>query len=385
MENNKNIVLVVVLALVAGFGGGVFGEFIMPDKEPVLGYDGSKIVEERIYIEESEVIKVIDEVMPAVVNVVVSKDFPIAPDSAPFHDRRYIEGYESLEVGGGTGFIVSADGLVLTNKHVVDDLKASYKVILSNGDEYDVEVLSRDPFDDVAVLKMLEVKDLPVVKLGDSDLLKVGQKVLAIGNALALYGNTVTSGIISAKGREVAAYNDFGVVENLVDLIQTDAAINLGNSGGPLINLNGEVIGMNVAVAEDANSIGFAIPINDLKHVLTSIEKYGEIIRPVLGVRFVTLTNDQIEELGAEIDSGAMIVAGEALSETALVPGGAAEKAGLKEYDVITEVDGIKVSQENPLQKIIRDYNPGDVLSFSVWRDGETMVIEVTLESSKDL
>lgn len=385
MENKKIIVSTVIISLFAGLVGGGLGVFLFKSSPPALSSDGTKLIEERTYVEESEVINVIEHVMPAVVSVVMSKDFPIAPDSAPFHDRKYIEGYESLEVGGGTGFVVSSDGLVLTNKHVVDDVNATYKVILSDGDEYDVEVLSRDPFDDVAVLQMLEAKDLPVVDLGDSDALKVGQRVLAIGNALALYGNTVTSGIVSAKGREVAAYNDFGIVENLIDLIQTDAAINLGNSGGPLINLKGEVIGMNVAVAENANSIGFAIPINDLKHVLTSIEKYGEIIRPVLGVRFVILTDEQIQELGADVESGAMVVAGESLSETALVPGGAAEKAGLKEYDIITEVDGIKVTKENPLQKIIRSYNPGDLLEFSVWRDGEVSKFEVTLESSKDL
>jgi serine protease Do len=286
---------------------------------------------------------------------------------------------------GGTGFIVDASGLVVTNKHVVLNKKANYKVILSDGSEYLAKFLSEDPFDDVAVLKIQTEKiNFPVVALGDSDDLKIGQKVVAIGNALAMYGNTVTSGIISAKGREVEAYNDYGTIQNMTGLIQTDAAINLGNSGGPLVNLDGAVIGMNVAVQELAQSIGFAIPIDDLKPVIASVKKNGEVIRPVVGLNFVMMTKSQAQEFDKTLDHGALLVVNGVSGRSAIQKDGAADKAGLKDMDVILSVDSIPVTLENPLHKIIRNYNPGDTLALSVWRNGKIVEFELTLKSNKD-
>lgn len=392
MNNVRIVIVSLVLAVLASFAGGFLATKILLSK---ISFDeeGGVALTEHVYIEESEMIDTIAKVTPAVVSIVVSKDVPIPSFSDPYHDRRSEPVFEEMEIAGGTGFIVSKDGLILTNKHVLEGSSAEtkYKVRLSDDTEYVAEVISKDPFDDVAALKVVfandgEKKDLPFMVFGDSDNLQVGQKVLAIGNALAMYGNTVTSGIVSAMGREVVAYNDVGAMsENLSGLIQTDAAINFGNSGGPLVNIAGEVIGMNVAVAEYANNIGFAIPSNDLKPILKSIEKYGEIVRPVLGVRFVMLSEKQAKELDVDIDHGAILVSGGVGSEPAVIDGGSADLAGLRELDVILAINGVTVNKDNPLHRLIKQYNPGDKVKMKVWRDGEEMEVEVSLQSSKDL
>lgn len=352
-----NNIKIILISFIAGIFGGILALYVFPI---------SLITEEHTYIEESDGIETIDQVMPAVVSIKVSKDVP------------FDVGFEAQEISGGTGFIVSAEGLILTNKHVLEGGIAEYKVIMNDGTEYSAELVSEDPFDDIAVLKIVENGlNLPTVKFGNSDALRIGQRVFAVGNALALYGNTVTSGIISAKGREMG--------ENLSGLIQTDAAINFGNSGGPLVNMFGEVVGMNTAVAEYADNIGFAIPVNDLDPVLKSIEKYGEIIRPVLGVKFIMLTEAQAKELDGAIDHGAILVASGFVGETAISPGGAAEEAGLKELDVILSVDGVEIDIKNPLHKVIRNYNPGDKVKMKVWRNGEELDVIVELGNSKDL
>lgn len=356
MENFRSWTVVLGIAFVAGLIGGIFGNFV--------GWKNvdDKFVEERAYIEDSKIIDAIDEVMPAVVSVVSTTEFTAG--------------------NGGTGFIVESNGLILTNKHVVADKSVEYKAVLNDGAQYPVEILSEDPIDDISVLKIVSdtALDLPVVEFGDSDDLKIGQRVIAIGNALAVYGNTVTSGIISAKGRDVLAYNDFGdAVQNMSGLIQTDAAINLGNSGGPLINLDGQVIGMNAALAESANNIGFAIPINDIKPVLESIKKNGKIIRPVLGVNFLMLDKVQAGQFDASLGSGALLIDGEGSKRYAVAPNSAAMKAGLREMDIILSVDDVEVNMDKPLHKIIRTYNPGDTIKLMVWRDGKVIEVEVIL------
>ncbi len=348
----------VLLAFVGGFLGALVAVTIF--NKDLVQVSGLVDVEQRTYIEESQMIDVIEEVLPSVVSVIGSS--------------------------GGTGFIVSSEGLIITNKHVVLSEDFDYKVVLDNGVEYKVEVVSRDPFDDIAVLKIItsEKLNLPIVTFGDSDVLKVGQRVISVGNALALYENTVTVGIISGEGRYVSAYNDaVSRTENLSGLIQTDAAINKGNSGGPLMNLEGEIIGMNVAVA-DANGIGFAIPVNDLKPVLRSIQKYGEIIRPVLGARFIMLNEMQAKDLTGGA-GGALIVGGSFISEPAVIPGGAADVAGLQDKDVVLRVNDEVLNFEKPLHEIIREYFPGDKVTLKVWRAGEVFDLSVVLGSSKSL
>ncbi len=369
--------ILIFVAALAGFFGGFFGV-----KTPQSLVE---VIEQHEYIEESEFVFANEKIAPAVVSIIASKDLIVFPFIDPASQHESFLGYKSQEISGGTGFIVSSNGMILTNKHVIRDKDAEYKAILSDGREYTLKLLGEDPFDDIAVVK-IEADDLPTAILGGSTGLKVGQRVMAIGNALAVYGNTVTTGIISAMGREVFAYNDLNTkIENLSGLIQTDAAINLGNSGGPLVNLKGEVIGMNVAVAELANNIGFAIPVDDIKPILESMEKYGEIIRPVLGVNFVMLSASQAKQINPELDHGAIIVKNPLSSKPAVLPGGAGLRAGLREGDVIASVDGIDVDEQQPLHKIIRDYNPGDQIELVIWRDGKKMIITVELGSSKNI
>lgn len=387
MEKVKYWPVFILFSFVFGGVGGFLGAHFV-ESQPPPKIDNKQVVENKSYIEESEIISAIEKVSPSVVSIVAFQDLPLTPFYDPAHDRKYILGYEPQEVSGGTGFIVTADGIVMTNRHVVESDTSQYKIILSDGREFSAEIVSKDLFDDIAVLRIIseEKLDLPVVIFGDSDDLKVGQKVFAIGNALAVYGNTVTAGIISAKGREVAAYDEFGEnPENLFGLIQTDAAINFGNSGGPLVNLAGEVVGMNVATVEEGDAIGFAIPVNDLKPVVKSIEKYGEIVRPVLGVRFIMITEKEAKEMQIDTDHGALLISGEYSDEPAISPGGAGEEAGLKEFDVILEIEGVILDFDNPLQRVIRNYNPGDKVELTVLRDGKEITVVVTLKSSKDL
>lgn len=401
MVSKKFFGIFTLISFIAGLLGGAVGGHFFTYLSLPREYREGIVVEKSFYIEESQSISAIDEVAPAVVSILAYKDVPVGYNGGfglngfmidPFGIPDSIEPeYDYQEVSAGTGFIVSDDGKILTNKHVVSDEGADYSVLLKDGEKYKVEVVSRDLFDDIAVVKIVadEGQELPEVfpkvVFGDSDNLKVGQRVLAIGNALGRYENTVTSGIISGKGRDVEAFSDFTTVVNFSGLLQTDAAINRGNSGGPLVDLNGDVIGMNAAVAEGAGGIGFAIPINDLRPVLESVEKYGEIVRPVLGVRFIMLTEAQAEEMDVQINHGAILIGGEEVGSEAVIPKGAAAEAGLLEGDVLLEIDGIELSAEVPLQKIIRKYTPGDEIIIKYWRSGEIEETKVVLKSSKDL
>ena len=392
---------IVFLSIAAGFFGGIFS--VKYVYQPQANENGTTFTETVRVVEESEITDAIEEVTPAVVSIVALKDVPVNyyyrtddnlsnPFISPFFDNNFntdLDGveYEYQEVSGGTGFIVREDGLIITNRHVVQDEEADYRVVLSDGTEYEAEVVSRDPFDDVAVVQIVaeEGTEFEYVEFGNSDDLKIGQKVVAIGNALAQYDNTATEGIISAKGRDVAAYDESaGLTRNLSGLLQTDAAINFGNSGGPLINLEGKVIGMNTAVANYANGIGFAIPSGDLMPIIESVEEYGEIVRPVLGVRFLMLSQSEAKEISEELDGGALLVANELSGVSSIIEGGAADEAGIEDLDVILAVDGEEINLDNPLHKVVRSYKPGDKITILLWRDGEQLELEVTLKSSKD-
>ena len=306
--------------------------------------------------EEQKIIDVVKEFSPAVVSVIISK-----------------------EIGGGTGFIVSEDGLVLTNKHVVLDEKADYTVFTNDGKKFSAKVLARDPLQDLAVLKIEQVGTEPfsVVKLGDSDRLESGQTVIAIGNALGEFRNTVSVGVISGLGRKITASGgDF--VETLEDVIQTDAAINKGNSGGPLLNLKGEVIGVNTAMALEAQSIGFAIPINKAKKDIEQVKNSGKIVYPFLGIRYV-LVNEKIkEENNLSKDYGVLIIRG-GNGEPAIDPGSAAEKAGLRAGDIVLEFNNEKITTENSLAKIIIKYNPRDKVVLKILRGEKEINTELIL------
>ncbi|MBI4050398.1 MAG: trypsin-like peptidase domain-containing protein [Candidatus Doudnabacteria bacterium] len=312
--------------------------------------------------EESAVISAVEAVNPAVVSIVVTKDLPKFEEmGSPFGGFFFgvpTGETEKLEVGAGSGFIISPDGMVVTNKHVVADSKAEYTVITKDNQKYTAKILASDPFNDLAIVK-IEAADLPIVTLADSDKIKLGQKVIAIGNALGEFQNTVTTGVVSGIGRNIVASGG-SATEKLSELIQTDAAINPGNSGGPLIDLAGEVIGVNTAVSEQAQLIGFAIPINQVKKVISDVEEFGKVRRPFLGVRYRIVTESFAKQENLPVDYGALIVPGDTASEPAVVPGSAAAEAGFKSGDIILELDGVKITAENQLADILRKYNPGD-------------------------
>lgn len=403
MHNTKIVVPIVILSMAAGFFGGLVSVKYVYVPQGSNGVGGNEIIRT---VEESDITKAIERVSPSVVSIVALKDVPVNyyyrtdknvtnPFVSPFFNNPLetqlpnVE-YKYEEVSGGTGFIVQADGLVLTNRHVVQDEEADYKIVLSDGSEYEAEVKSRDPFDDVAILQIVMKDagkaDFPFVEFDDSDSLKIGQRVVAIGNALAQYNNTATEGIISAKGRDVAAYDEgAGLTRNLSGLLQTDAAINFGNSGGPLVDMDGKVIGMNSAVANSANGIGFAIPSNDIAPILKSFQENGEIVHPVLGVRFLMLTEAEAQEIDKSLKSGALLVADELNGVDSVIKDGAADNAGLQGLDVILAVDGEEINLDNPLHKVIRKYAPGDKITLRVWREGKEIEVNVTLMSSKDL
>lgn len=284
----------------------------------------------------------------------------------------------------GSGFMVSEDGLILTNRHVVSNEEAEYKVLLMDGTELPAEVVARDTLNDIALVKVLPSngKTFTPVSFGDSDQLKVGQGVMAIGNALGQYSSTSTAGIVSATGRQLIA-SAGPQSENLVDLIQTDAAINPGNSGGPLVNLEGEVVGMNTAIASNGEGIGFALPSKDLLQVLDSYKEFGRIVRPFLGVRYVMVNEAVKKQFELDSDHGVMVLGDETNGFPAVIEDSPAEEAGLKTRDVILEVNGEEITELYSLTAVLAKHSVGDELVLKIWRDGKTLELTVKLEERK--
>jgi len=332
-------------------------------------------------VEESVIIDVVDRVSPAVVTVGITKTrrlgdmLEIDPFDpfAPF--RRRPGTTEDLEQDIGSGFVVGADGLIVTNKHVVGDPDAKYRVITKDDKTYDVVKIYRDPTNDLAILK-IEAVGLPTVELGDSNNIKVGQLAIAIGTALGEFRHTVTTGVISGVGRGITAGSPFeGYVERLDNVIQTDAAINPGNSGGPILNSAGQVIGVNVAVAGDGQNIGFAIPINVIKDSLANFNATGQFNRPFLGVRYKTISKDLA--ILNDVPEGAYIIE--------VVADSPAEKAGLQVEDIITKIDDVRLTGDNAeLAKIIGKKKVGDTAKLAIWRDTKEMVLTATLGNQGD-
>jgi len=342
--------------------------------------------------QEEATIKVVNENSPAVVSIVIT-GYVEQYYFTPFEDIPLQKRIEKKEVGGGTGFIVSEDGMILTNAHVVSDTEADYTVLTNDGKKYPAKVLARDSIRDLAVMKIegektidnqgkLNLKSFSTIKLGDSDKLQIGQTVIAIGNVLGEFRNSVSVGVISGLGRTVTASGG-GMVETQEDVIQTDAAINKGNSGGPLLNLKGEVIGVNFAMAQQAENIGFAIPINKAKKDIEQVKTLGKIVYPFLGVRYVLITENIQKENNLPVDYGAWVQKGEG-GEAAIFPGSAAEKTGLKEGDIILEFSGEKITTENSLAKIIMKYNPGDKITLKILREGKEKIFEVILDERSE-
>lgn len=287
-------------------------------------------------------------------------------------------GATAIEQGAGSGIIISSNGYILTNKHVIPDGTSKLTVVLADGTTYDdVSVVGRDPLNDIAFLKINKVSNLPAVELGDSDTVQPGQQVVAIGNALGEFRNSVTSGIVSGKGRPIQADDGSGSSEQLENLLQTDAAINPGNSGGPLVTLDGKVVGVNTAIAQEGQAIGFAIPINDAKGLVGSVLKQGKIVRPYLGVRYITLDKSTAQQLNLDVSRGAYVVGGS--SNPAVISGSPADQAGLKSGDVIAKVNAIDLSDTYSLASALAKFGPGDKVTLTVVRAGKTQTLDVTL------
>ncbi len=382
--------------LVGAITGGIASDYIVPwFEETFLGQDTNSTEEAAssssdesvttvLQEEQSATIEAVAKVSPSVGSIIVSQDLSKLYDLSQPSPYDYFFGYPASqpqgeqEVASGTGFIVSSDGYILTNKHVIDVSEAEYTFILQDGTQYDAQLVDTDPFNDIAVLK-IDALDLPYVDLGDSDKMQLGQTVIAIGNTLSEYPNTVTRGIISGIGRTITAGNGSGQYETIEEVFQTDAAINPGNSGGPLINSLGQVVGINTAVSQEGQLIGFAIPINQVKPDIESVKQEGKIVRPYLGIRYRIITAELAEVNDLPVENGALLVRSSD-NELAVIPGSPADKAGLEENDIITEINNEEISEDNTLSSIMKSLKVGDEVTMKVYHDGKEKTVKATLE-----
>ncbi len=337
---------------------------------------------------KSPFVEIAKKACPAVITVVVSKDLPKVEGfySFPFGGKELImpksgnkkAKFEKTQIGGGSGFIVSEDGYVMTSNHVVADTTADYTVIVEPTKKYPAKVLSRNPINDIAILKV-DMKGLPFVEMDDSNNIEIGEEVLAIGNPLGEFTDTLSAGIVSGLSRYITAFGGIdNQMQNLRGLIQTDAAINPGNSGGPLVNMEGKVIGINTAMIMGAQNIGFAIPINYAKKDLEEVKKFGKIKMPFLGIKYVVLSKQMAEVNKLPVSDGALVVR-EALGEPPVVRGSAADKAGIKEFDIILECNGEKITEKNILAHILQKCPIGKEVPMKVLRDNKEITLKARL------
>jgi serine protease Do len=429
MEFNKNFVKPFLVSLVSflmilAFGlatvwysrANIFGYFAKeylqsgpksdgkPDVEKIIT---EKIIEkESIFTQEYFIVNAVEKSNPAVVSIIVSKEVPkyetfIDPNAKqnPFGElfpdfffnipqyRQRQNGTEKKEIGGGSGFFVSSDGLIVTNKHVVSEENVEYTVFTNDEKKHIAKVIARDPILDIAIIKIESVKPgskFPNLPLGNSDSLKPGQSVIAIGNALGEFHNTVSVGVISGLSRSILAGSSMGRFELLDHVIQTDAAINPGNSGGPLLNLDGQVVGVNVAVAQGSQNIGFALPINSVKSVVESVKATGKIIRPFLGVRYIAINKILKEQNNLTFDYGVLVKGGSSQNELAVIPGSPAHKAGVVENDIILEINGTKLDDKTSLVSIIRHKKVGDTINLKILHKGIEKTLKATLTAAPE-
>ena len=364
--------LLVLVSSAAGFGGGWLGA----RSEGSQNTSQISKADTQVILNESQLISDIAQKSgESVVSINVTGQVT---------EQSFFGYFSQQAESAGTGVIISEDGYIMTNRHVVPAGTSEVSITLSDGTEIDnVTVVGRTSANDSLDVAFLKIKDLKgkklvAARLGDSSKVKVGDKVIAIGNALGQFQNTVTSGIISGFGRSVQA-GDGGSSETLQNLFQTDAAINQGNSGGPLTNINGEVIGINTAVAGgQAQNIGFAIPINDIQSLIKSVLTKGKLERPYLGVRYMSLTDDYAYEYNLPVKRGAYILPSRSGSAS-ILPGSPAEKAGLKEKDIIVKIDGTEVNDKNSLTSLIGRKTVGDDVTLTVFRDGKEQSVQVSL------
>lgn len=358
---NKIVVgigLIVILAILL-LGSGWLSSLSGRINSWVEGLRTTTTLNQKVVNEESLVIDVAKKTQPSVVSIGASQNL-----------SNFLGGGSNQPQGIGTGFILNANGIILTNKHVVSDNSITYSVITNDGKKYEVKQIYRDPAHDLAIIK-IDASGLTPLEQGDSSKLQVGQFVIAIGNALGEFSNTVTTGVVSGLGRGITAGDPFGgFQERLDDVIQTDAAINPGNSGGPLLNSAGQVVGINTAVSSQAQNIGFAIPINVAKPVIDEFNRTGKISGPpFLGVGYQVIS--QRAAILNSVPQGMYL--------TQIVNDSPAAKAGLQVGDIITKIDDQKMTESNDLAKVIQNKKIGDTVKLEYFRNGETKTVQATL------
>jgi len=381
--------------------GGISSVFVLLGvlfvwREPIINSVRPTIptteVREQVTREVNDVIsEVIAAANPAVVSIIATKDVPILEQYYEQWDpfgwfggfavpRVRERGTEEREIGGGSGFIVSPEGHIVTNRHVVSDEAARYTVILNDDTRYDVTVVAKDPILDIAILQIQnDTEPLPYLLFSTSTP-RLGETVIVIGNALAEFRNSASVGIISGLARSITASDGRGRAEELREVIQTDAAINPGNSGGPMLNLAGEVVGVSVATTRGADNISFALPASAVAAVVSSVKETGQIVRPYLGVRYAMIT-PRLQALNSlPIDYGALIVRGETNEELAVMPGSPADKAGLVENDIILSINDISL-RDTDLATVLRGFQVGDELELRVFKRGSEVTVRVLLEA----
>jgi len=403
MAKGKSVVVAMLVSLVVGaVSGAGTSMFLLTSDVLDLTHNTGEVTVAEVYTEESKLIESYETVSPAVLSIIALQDLDAYYNQYFWGPLDYYyQSYEPStseednyqEVGGGTGFLVNADGLAVTNRHVIADKTLEYVAYTSDGLRFDVEILDIDENNDLAIFKLVAAEDdegydmignFPYIEFGDSDALKVGQMVMAIGNAFAEYDNTTTAGIVSATGRDIVAADSIGRGTSELDgLIQTDAAINPGNSGGPLVNLDGQLIGVNTAVDANAEGIGFAIPVNDVSLIVDAYNKYGYIAYPYLGVMYIMVNEEADQKFDLGVTHGAALVGDPASGQSAVVAGSPADEAGLQARDIILEFDGIVIDDENQLDDVIHSHSIGDEVVLKVWRDGKEIEVTVVLGQTK--
>lgn len=416
MFDEKNYLNIVATSIVVNLlVTAIIGGAILVNKGKIFSYFGQKYVEDvnsRLskgenvndspITDEAQIIAAVTKANPAVVSVIISKDVPIMeqyfenvnpfPNFPGFPSDFFGGGFniqvpqyrqkgtEKKDIGGGSGFIVSANGLIVTNNHVVSDKDASYTVFTNDGKKYPATVVAKDALIDVAVIKIIGT-NFPYLKFGDSDKLRLGQSVIAIGNALGEFRNSVSVGVVSGLSRTITAGNSSGSEsESLDQVIQTDAAINPGNSGGPLLDLRGNVVGVNVAVVSGSSNVGFSLPGNMVSVAVNSVEKNGKIVRPYIGIRYSLITEALKSKNNLTVDYGILVTRGQSADELAVAPGSPADKAGIVENDIILEIDGEKIDNTRSFASIIRKKNVGDTITLKILHKGETKTTKVLLD-----
>jgi len=358
-----------------------YGFFVNNAPFPVSSPSENSITEDR------SAVSVVAKSEPAVVSIIATTDLPRISEE----ERMLLEFFApgvvlpkdggQTEVAGASGFFVTNNGLIVTNRHVVENKSLEYTVITSDGKSFKAEVVAKDPVYDVAILR-IEAKDTPYLEFGDSSKISLGQTVLAIGNALSEFSNSVTKGIVSGLSRSVLARGDQGQTEMLENVIQTDAGINPGNSGGPLLDLSGRVVGVNVAVVRGSENIGFALPSNLVRSIVQSVKENGKIVVPFVGVRYVVLDKQTAEKEGLPVSEGVLLVRGEGANEPAVIAHSPAAKIKLKEGDIITAFNGKPINKDNSFARLIREAGIGKAIPLTVIRHDKTLHLSVVLEEA---